>query len=586
METAAVELLNTLRTATFAPDGRKRILGTIDAVETLFDSFQRQIEAYHSVMADREQQIAEMLERLSVRDQEFALLEQEFRLQIAKRFGKSREKWNPDEKLQAQLFNEIEAAIREAAAEAKAGDPPANAETVKKDSAESQRRQKEGTGHGGRKPLPSHLLRVERILDLPAGDRVCSSCGKTMSRIGQETSERLCMKPIEFYVEATVRPTYTCGCGCGGIQTAPVPNQIIPKSIASPSVLSQILASKFCDALPFYRQSNILKKREGIDISRATMARWSIQAHLAILPMSNLIRKEIRTSKVMHLDETRVRVLHEDGEIKEGLSWMWCAAARIANPVPEPNRPEIKLITYNYAAGRDMGVAARLIEGFKGTLMTDAYSAYDSPARLANIRQAACMAHVRRYFHDILKVQKSNPKAQKALAFISALYGVERELASRAPEELLKARQERSKPIMAAFWAWLSEEARTVLPKSMLGKAILYTIPLWERLCVYLEDPKVPIDNNIAEQAIRPFAVGRRNWLFFDQNEGAEASTSFYTVIETARANDMEPMHYLRFLFNCIERFGLDSMPWEKLLPVPALRSYAESIGIPYAMGL
>jgi transposase len=265
---------------------------------------------------------------------------------------------------------------------------------------------------------------------------------------------------------------------------------------------------------------------------------------------------------------------------------MWCAAARIANPGPEPNRPEIRLVTFNYAAGRDMGVASKLLEDFRGTLMTDAYAAYESPARVAHITHAACMAHVRRYFHDTLKVQKNNPKAQKAMAFISALYDVERDLASKGPEELLKARQERSRPIMAAFWTWLTEEAKTVLPKSTLGKAILYTIPLWERLCVYLGDPKVPIDNNIAENAIRPFAVGRRNWLFFDQDEGAEASTSFYTLIETARANDMEPMHYLRFLFNCIEHFGQDAMPWENLMPTPALRSYADSIGIPYAMGL
>ena len=299
METAAVELLNTLRTATFAPDGRKKILGTIDAVESLFNSFQRQIETYHSVMADREQQIAEMLKKLSVRDQEFALLEQEFRLQLAKRFGKSSEKWNPDEKLQAQLFNEIEAAIRESATDAEDHSSATDAETVNKDAAKSARPKGEA-GHGGRKPLPSHLLRVEKMLDLPAGDKICASCGKTMPRIGQETSERLCMKKIEFYVETTVRPTYGCGCGCGGIQTAPVPNQIIPKSIASPSILSQILASKFCDALPFYRQSNILKQREGIDISRATMARWAVQAHKMLLPMSQLIRKKIRSSDVMH----------------------------------------------------------------------------------------------------------------------------------------------------------------------------------------------------------------------------------------------------------------------------------------------
>jgi len=139
---------------------------------------------------------------------------------------------------------------------------------------------------------------------------------------------------------------------------------------------------------------------------------------------------------------------------------------------------------------------------------------------------------------------------------------------------------------MDAFWKWLVAEAAQVLPQSMLGKAINYTIPLWQRLEVFLDNGRVPIDNNLAENSIRPFAVGRRNWLFFDQSEGAEASTSFYTIIETAKANDVEPMHYLRFLFNCIERFSPDSMPWEKLLPTPPIRAFAESVGIPYHMGL
>ena len=137
---------------------------------------------------------------------------------------------------------------------------------------------------------------------------------------------------------------------------------------------------------------------------------------------------------------------------------------------------------------------------------------------------------------------------------------------------------------MDAFWTWLLEEATHVLPQSTLGKAINYAIPLWQRLEVFLGDGRVPIDNNLAENSIRPFAVGRRNWLFFDQSEGAEASTSFYTLIETAKANDVEPMHYLRFLFNCIEHFGLEAMPWEKLLPTPAIRDFAGSLGIPYSM--
>ena len=404
-------------------------------------------------------------------------------------------------------------------------------------------------------------------------------------RIGEDVSERLCLEPVKFFVERTVRPSYGCACGRGGIHTAPVKETIIPKSIASPSLLAQVVTSKFCDALPFYRQSNILE-RDGIDISRATMARWAMQAHALLSPMTERIRQMIRTSPVMHMDETRVRVLHENGTKKEALSWMWCAAATVELLDAEDDHRDLKLVTFHYAPGRDHEVAEELLAGFTGTLMSDAYAAYNGPSKNAGIVQAACMAHVRRKFHDVLKIEKGNQKAQYAMGFIKALYDIEREHADDPPDLRLRARQEKSRPIMEKLWEWLVAEAARVIPGSTLGKAINYTIPLWSRLKVFLGDGRVPIDNNLVENAIRPFTVGRRNWLFYDQSEGAEASTSFYTIIETAKANGIEPMHYLLFLFNCIEHFGHELMPWEKLMPTPAIRHFAESVGIPYNMAL
>lgn len=586
MERAAVELLNTLRTTAFMPNGRTSMLATIDSVERLFQSLQQEVKTYHDDLAERDGKLAEALERLALSERKNALLEEQIRLEIARRFGKSREHWKPDEKLQARLFNEIEAAIRE-----DAGDHPQD--TDDDATKEKKRRKKERPsaaekpGHGGRKPLPANLRRVEKIIDLPGNEKACATCNVPFIKIGEEASERLCIEPIKFYVERTVRITYASACGCAesGIHTAPVPNQVLPKSMASPSLLAQILASKFCDALPFNRQSKILKQREGIDISRATMARWALETHEQLEPMADVIWQAIRSCSVMNMDETRVRVLNEDEKKKEGLSWMWCAAARLPLERPTGKRQDIKLVAFRYAGTRSHEVAEELLDGFSGTLMSDAYAAYNGPTARAGIIHAACMAHVRRKYHDVLKIEPNNPKAQKALAFIAALYDVEREYADGPPERLLTARREKSRPIMKAFWEWTIDEARDVLPKSTLGKAINYTLPLWQRLEVYLDDAMVPIDNNIAENAIRPFAIGRKNWMFFDQADGADASTSYYTLIETARANDMEPMHYLRFLFNCIEHFGHESVPWKNLLPIPELRSYAESIGIPYSLG-
>jgi hypothetical protein len=184
-----------------------------------------------------------------------------------------------------------------------------------------------------------------------------------------------------------------------------------------------------------------------------------------------------------------------------------------------------------------------------------------------------------------VKIESGNTKAQIPLGFIAKLYDVEREYGDGPPQKLYEARQKFSRPVMDKFWLWLFEEAGTVLPKSTLGKAINYTIPLWQRLQVFLNNPLVPIDNNLVERAIRVFAVGRNNFKFFDESTGAEASTVFYTLFSSAIANNVEPMHYLQFLFNCLEHFGFEHMPWDKLLPMPSIRDYAKSIGIDYSMG-
>jgi transposase len=580
VEITAIEMLNSLRSATFAKDGRSTILNGLDVIESLLRSQQQQIDFSHAREAEKEQKLSEAFTRIRIAEEKLSLLEEQIRLDNARRFGRSSERWTSDETIQAQLFNELEMAVVCNAVEASEEAEVPEARHQKKNRAG----QTERVG-GGRKPLPASLRRQEIVLDIPDSEKICHSCGKMLVRIGEDVSERLCIEPARFFVEKTIRPTYGCGCSCGGIHSSPVPERIIPKSIASPSLLSQILASKFCDALPFYRQANILE-RDGIEISRATMARWALEAHELLSPLTDLIRSKIRTSPVMNMDETRVRVLHENGETKEGLSWMWCAAAAIELPQSEGSHRELKLITYHYAPGRDKEVAEELLAGFTGILMSDAYAAYNEPSRNSGIVQAACMAHVRRKFHDVLKIEKSNRMANEALGYIKALYDIERAYTDKPPNERLKARQEKSVPIMKSFWKWLVAEGGQVRPGSTLGKAISYTIPLWPRLEVFLSDGRVPIDNNLIENAIRGFAVGRRNWLFFDQSHGAEASTSFYTIIETARANDIEPMHYLKFLFNCIERFGQDRMPWEQLLPTPAIRTFADSVGIPYDMVL
>jgi len=422
MEDAVVDLLNNLRTTAFMPQNRISMLNTIDSVERVFQSLQLELRTYHERIAERDRDLANALERLALSERKSALLENQIRLELARRFGKSREKWRPDETLQAQLFNEIEAAVGQ---ETKTSEPVTLAPRAIEKKRQPTKRTVaiETEGHGGRKPLPAYLQRVEKIIDLTEDQKICGTCNTPYKKIGEETSERLCIKPIEFYVERIIRYTYAANCDCSekAIHSGAVPNQVIPKSIASPSLLAQVLASKFCDALPFYRQENILRKREGIDISRATMARWAMEAHAQLKPMVDIIWQSIKSHSVMNMDETRVRVLNEQGKQKDNLSWMWCAAARKPLEKPTGNRRYIKLIAFRYAGSRSQHIAEEILEGFSGTLMSDAYAAYNGPTSRAGIIHASCMAHVRRKFHDVIKIEPHNPQAQKALAFYSGI---------------------------------------------------------------------------------------------------------------------------------------------------------------------
>jgi transposase len=592
VERAAVDLLNTLRTLIFAPlSQRSSALQFIDDVEAYMRHVDTQLLSYHTLIAEQNRRlveqdrtIAEEIARRKESEQKQVVLEERLRLLISHRFGKHSEHWKPDEALQAQLFNEIEA-ILQTATEALSAQAVSDAATVAAKPTVKKQSAAAVVGHGGREMLPANLPREVTIIDLPEDQKVCAPCGNALVKIGEETSERLAIKPFEYYVEKTIRYVYAplCDCPEQTVTSAPVPQRILPKSVATPSLLAMIIAGKFCDALPFYRQAAILKDRHGIPVSRATMARWAYEVHKQLTPLTDLILTKIRSGSVLHMDETRLRVLHENGKKKDGQSWMWCAAGYgEATPAGDPGG---KLIYFHYGGSRSLAVAQALLGTFKGVLMSDAYAAYNTPAARHGITQAACMAHVRRYYIEAAKVQPHNEAIQKVLAYIKELYHVEADQADSRLEDRLEARQKRSKPIMDAFWKYVIEQYRTAIPSSTFGTALSYTINVWERLLVYLDNPLVPIDNNLVENAIRPFAVGRKNWLFSDQDAGAEASAVFYTLIETARANTMEPMPYLRFLFVCLEKFGPVAMPWDQLLPTPALRAYGDAIGIPYRLG-
>lgn len=406
----------------------------------------------------------------------------------------------------------------------------------------------------GRKPLPDNLPRVEIIHDLPEEQKVCQ-CGCTLSRIGEETCEKLDYQPAKIRVLRHVRYKYACK-GCEGVDSsepavkiAPAPVQLLPKSIATEGLLAHIIVSKFADALPLYRQERIFE-RIGVQISRATMANWVVAAAELCKPMMDWLENEIRGGPLINIDESPLQVLKEPGRADTTKSYMWvfCGGA-----------PEHPAVLFRYHPTRSGQVALSFLDAYQGHIQSDGYTGYDHLGQKPGIVHLACWAHVRRKFVEVVKARKKvrgggqNPKglADEALEYIAKLYLIEKQarIAQMNHDQVYRLRQQESKPILEAFRMWLDEKQPLTPPKGLLGQAINYTLSLWDRLVAYTDNGLLRPDNNAAENAIRPFVLGRKNWLFAGHPNGAAASATFFSLIETAKANGLEPFGYLRYVF-------------------------------------
>ena len=405
----------------------------------------------------------------------------------------------------------------------------------------------------GRKPLPEDLPRVEVLHDIPEAEKRCA-CGVELSRIGEETCEKLDYIPAKIQVIRHIRPKYACK-ACEGVEDdgptvriAPPPEQLIPKSNATEGLLAHIAVSKFADALPLHRQQKIFD-RLGVDISRSTMANWMIQAAGCCQPIVELMHQEIRSGPVINIDESPFQVLQEPGRSNTTKSYMWVFCG---GPLDAP------VVLYQYHPTRSGKVVQDMIEDYSGYVQSDGYSGYDQLSQKQGIIHLGCLTHARRKFVEVNKGRKARGKqkaakglADEALDYIGALYGIERYARDKdlSYEQIRDLRQEKAKPILKQFKTWLDTYHWQAPPKSLLGKAIQYCLNQWDKLVVYINAGFLKPDNNVAENVIRPFVLGRKNWLFSGAPRGAEASATFFGLIETAKANGLEPYAYLRYLF-------------------------------------
>lgn len=440
-------------------------------------------------------------------------------------FGRSSEK--TDEPPQPQLFDESETPQEE---------PSPASVTV----ASHTRR------GGGRKPLPAHLEREEVVLDIPEDQKRCA-CGDDLVRIGEEVSEKLEVIPARFIVKRYVRPKYACHT-CEGsadedlpaVRIAAMPPAIIQRGIATPTLLAFIIVNKYVDSMPLARQETSFA-RLGVELPRQRMADWIMAVGEAATPVVEQLLVDLRAGPVLLADETTVQVLGEEDRSDTSKSFMW---------VGYGGTPETPVVYYRYATGRATSEAEALVGEFSGYLQTDGFEAYDRLVRERDdLIHVGCWAHARRKFFDAKGKSKKAGAADQAIAMIAKLYQAERELADiEEPQEFLAQRRARVEPVLEQMKSWLEKKALHVPPQTALGKAVGYTLGQWEKLVRYLEHPDLTPDTNRVENKIRPFVIGRKNWLFSGSPRGANATAGIYSLIETAKANGVDPYRYMRTL--------------------------------------
>jgi transposase len=456
-------------------------------------------------------------------------------------FARKSEKLKKQEGEHTQVFNE--------------------AEKEKQKEATTRKRKK-----GGRKPLSEELPRFNIVHELDEKSRI-HSCGREMKEIGEEVTERLKIIPQQMYVEVHRRKKYACDCQGvetegveGAIRIAPVEPSLIPQSIATPSLLAYILTGKFCDALPFYRQERIFE-RLGVELPRQTMCYWAIKVYERMKPLLDIMEKNALSGSVLGMDETPLQVMNEEGRKNTTKSYMWVTRG---GSIDKP------ILLYNYHPGRGADFLMEYLKDYEGYLQCDGYPAYDGQGKRKdkNIILAGCWAHVRRKYFDVIKATKKSAVANRVLKKIKLLYKIEKTARVKhlEPDEIKKLRLKKSKKIVNDIKDLIDEHKANAPPTSTLGKAIAYTLNEWPKLTVFLENGYIPIDNNLVENAIRPFVVGRKNWLFSGSPRGADASAGLYSIIETAKANDVEPFWYLLHLFENLPK-AETTADYEALLP-------------------
>jgi transposase len=390
----------------------------------------------------------------------------------------------------------------------------------------------------GRKAISKDLAREEIIHELKALDLECD-CGSPLTHIGEDTSEELHYVPAKVIVRKHIRYKYACKDCQEVVRRAPAPDRPLDKAMVTSSLLADMLTKKFQDHLPLYRQSQIWE-RYGIKLSRMTLSKWFLSCASKLSPLKEVMKEDLKSLDYVCSDETTLNVLKEE----QATNYMWLHMS---------GERKNRAIIYEYQASRSGKPTSEFLSSFNGYHQCDGYSGYNALHNRDSVIGVGCMAHSRRKFMSIVKIAKKSGIAQKVVNIMSGLYKIEKQIAPLSCDKIREERQKRSKPILEKLKEILLAYRDKAPPSSSLGKAINYTLNQWEKLIVYLDNGKLRIDNNDCERAIKPFVIGRKNWMFSQSIEGAQGSAIIYSIIETCKANKINAYDYLRYILDNIK---------------------------------
>ncbi|GHV66181.1 transposase [Spirochaetia bacterium] len=495
-------------------------------------------------------------ERVIALEAENQRLEEKLRLALYRQFGRASERFIG--KGQQSLFGNEE--IPEGKAE-----PPEPAGTPVKAHIRNAK---------GRKPIDPKIPRVAIPVDIPEADKQCA-CGHPLVCIGEDITERLVIIPEQVYVEQYHIKKYACHhCEGSGdedkpaVRTGKAPETIMPGSIATAGLLSYIFVKKYADYVPYYRQEAGFE-RIGVNISRQDMSNWQMKTGKRLEPLIEKLKTHVKSGEVMQMDETPMEVMREPGRNNTSKSYMWLARGG------PPDKPAL---FYEYHETRASENVLPFLEGFKGYLQTDGWGSYHTALKgYPDVVHVGCFAHARRKFFEAMKAAEAAGAqktcgAAEAVSYIKGLYTVEKDLREKvkahviSQEEFLEERFLKCTPIIVSFHKWLETQSEEVLPSSALGAAIKYTLNQWPTLIKYLCHEELTPDNNAAERGIRPFVMGRKNWVMCGSPEGAKTACTLYSLIETAKANNLNPYRYLKTVFEKVPTL-VPGDDWGQLLP-------------------